>query len=79
MNDHGQVGAGSETTKLFSPTLVAGLEGTVTAISAGKYHTCAAIEDGGIKCWGLNESGQLGNGLTVDSWIRSRSLESTVR
>ncbi|MBP7381634.1 hypothetical protein KBA39_04470 [Myxococcota bacterium] len=67
LNDHGQVGAGSETTKLFSPTLVAGLEGTVTAISAGKYHTCAAIEDGGIKCWGLNESGQLGNGLTVDS------------
>jgi alpha-tubulin suppressor-like RCC1 family protein len=42
---------------------------TVTAISTGfYYHTCAVAE-GGAYCWGLNESGQLGNNSTTDSKI----------
>ena len=42
-----------------TPTTVAGLS-NVTAIAAGAVHTCALAE-GTVSCWGLNDSGQLGN------------------
>ena len=33
---------------------------TATAIAAGNFHTCAIRDNSSIKCWGLNDSGQLG-------------------
>lgn len=34
------------------------------AISAGDRHTCAVLEQGDVRCWGLGTSGQLGHGAT---------------
>lgn len=66
-NHYGQVGDGT-TSDRTTPTSVEGLEGgEVLAISAGGSHTCAVMSGGGVKCWGYNIAGQLGDGSTDDS------------
>jgi alpha-tubulin suppressor-like RCC1 family protein len=36
--------------------------GPVRDIAVGGYHTCALLETGEVRCWGLNANGQLGLG-----------------
>jgi len=40
------------------------LDTGVISIAAGGYHTCVLLTDGIIKCWGNNQYGQLGNGVS---------------
>lgn len=39
---------------------------TVNAIAAAGHHTCALLSDSQLKCWGLNNYGQLGYGNTIE-------------
>jgi alpha-tubulin suppressor-like RCC1 family protein len=39
---------------------------TAKELAAGVYHTCALLDNDGVKCWGKNSDGQLGIGSTAN-------------
>lgn len=59
--EQGQVGDGSFDYLVATPHEIPGAFDAV-AIDAGYQHTCAVMSDGGVKCWGYDRFGQVGNG-----------------
>ncbi|HEY0152517.1 MAG TPA: hypothetical protein VGB92_10995 [Longimicrobium sp.] len=72
LNSEGQLGSTSTTRGAdglpytASPAPVAG--GFLwKEVSAGSLHSCGITTDARLRCWGLNSSGQLGDGTTTSS------------
>src|SRR5262249_26177808 len=59
-NSSNQLGDGTNSNRNM-PVDVSGLTSGVAKIVAGSAHTCALLTGGGVKCWGQNSSGQLGD------------------
>ena len=57
----GQLGAGGPLPgAAVNPVPAPAALTSITAIAAGARHTCAALTDGSVWCWGANDAGQLG-------------------
>lgn len=42
------------------------VDSIASEVSSGRLHTCVLMSDKTVKCWGLNERGQLGDGTFID-------------
>jgi alpha-tubulin suppressor-like RCC1 family protein len=73
-NYKGVLGDGTTITRL-TPTLVAKLGGSAVAISSGFNYTCALLAPSrALRCWGENETGQLGDGTKSDRLLPVTAL-----
>jgi alpha-tubulin suppressor-like RCC1 family protein len=67
-NDYGQLGDGTAMALpmiRWDPVVVPGMTGA-TQLALGYYHTCAIMPDRTVRCWGLNNHGQLGDGSLIN-------------
>ena len=65
-NDKGQLGNGTTTDSKTAAVVVQGLSQSITQLASGSHYTCGLESGGGVKCWGYNSSGQLGDGSTTN-------------
>jgi alpha-tubulin suppressor-like RCC1 family protein len=76
-DDSGQLGLGAAGASVLQPIAVPGLPAGATGVAAGAAHSCASFADAGVWCWGANDSGQLGDGTTVDRPLPTKVAGAT--
>ena len=63
-NTDGQLGNGATANVAFAIDVTV-LGNSVASAALGKSHTCVVTTAGGVKCWGRNAEGELGDGTTA--------------
>ena len=80
-NGQGQVGIGTNNDVDTAAEMGAGLETAdlpttrSSSVSSGWYYSCAVIDDGAVRCWGMDNDGRLGVYDGVDDDIGDESGE----
>lgn len=74
---YGQLGAGAAITARNTPGDVSGLSTTALAVEGGNTQSCVLTAGGGVKCWGSNDNGELGNGNTSTQFLPGDVLNLT--
>ena len=64
LGDGGTISSNAYTSAPSSTAIDLGTGRTAVAVSAGREHTCAILDNGDLKCWGDDSKGQLGDGGT---------------
>jgi len=62
---NGRLGRGSTTSSAVPVAVTSVTQAVAVTVSAGGGHACALLAGGGIRCWGLGTSGQLGNATSI--------------
>ncbi len=66
LGDRVQRGDGPDEMGNNLPAVDLGTNRTVAALTSGRDHNCALFTDGSVKCWGDNNSGELGLGASAN-------------
>jgi hypothetical protein len=64
----GQLGNGAVQTST-TPVAVSGISTAIGLTAGWWHHSCALLSDASVRCWGVNEWGQFGNGTTAGSAV----------
>ncbi len=65
-NGHGQLGVGNTTDKKQPEDTALTNSSNALGLSVGGAHACAIFDNGAVRCWGNNTSGQMGNNTVTD-------------
>lgn len=65
-SDQFAFGSNSKNIAIQVPYLTSGVQ---EIASGSGYHSCVLMNDGGVKCWGLNTDGQLGDGTKINQSV----------
>ncbi|MGB2297316.1 MAG: RCC1 domain-containing protein, partial [Poseidonia sp.] len=47
---------------------------TAVSVATGRYHSCAILDNGDLKCWGLDLAGSLGDGGSANGNVNAPSI-----
>jgi alpha-tubulin suppressor-like RCC1 family protein len=67
-NEKGQLGNNTQEPSTV-PVDAQGLAAAAVGVGAGVGHSCALMEGGGVKCWGDNYYGQIGDGTNLWKFV----------
>ncbi|MBF0286971.1 MAG: hypothetical protein HQM14_04065 [SAR324 cluster bacterium] len=65
-NHYGELGNGEFHLATRVAASVSGISNAIQ-IDVGEFHSCALLNNGTMKCWGLGRDGQLGNRISVET------------